>query len=320
MSTSPELPTFDALRSRTGYPSDCSWGVWGASDTSGTLNLLSSDAVVAAARLVRSGSVVPLDVDLTELDPPMFGRESLRRERLDLGPTGSAHDEVLVNWNTQTGSQWDGFAHVEEPGIGSYNGLPAEDHGVGKWRRHGIVGRGVLADLVSWWKSAGRPFDPGVRSVIPISDVLASLRAQGTTVTAGDILLLRTGWLSFYRSQTPEQRRAIAAGEGQSAGLSASRETAAALWDLRISAVAADSPSLEAWPPELAGPDQPDLPERSLHRSLLVRLGMPIGEFWDLEELAAECANHDRYEFLLVSVPIALSDGVATPANAVAIF
>jgi hypothetical protein len=47
--------------------------------------------------------------------------------------------------------------------------------------------------------------------------------------------------------------------------------------------------------------------------------GMPIGELWDFEELAADCAADSRYEFMLVSAPLYIPGGVGSPPNAYAI-
>ncbi len=61
-------------------------------------------------------------------------------------------------------------------------------------------------------------------------------------------------------------------------------------------------------------------PEQTfLHFQLLPRLGLPIGELWDLESLADACASDGRYDFLLTSAPLRLRGGVASPPNALAI-
>ena len=78
-----------------------------------------------------------------------------------------------------------------------------------------------------------------------------------------------------------------------------------------MAAVAADNPSLEPWPPT---------PETGfLHFRLLPHLGIPIGELWYLEELAADCAGDGVYEFLLTSAPLHSRGGVGSPPNALAI-
>jgi hypothetical protein len=97
------------------------------------------------------------------------------------------------------------------------------------------------------------------------------------------------------------------------------------LWDLHIAAVAADNPALEVWPPGAlrSTPDNTapamDSPETFVHRSLLPLLGLPIGELWDLDRLAQDCAGDGVYSFLLTSAPLNLQSGVASPPNALAI-
>jgi hypothetical protein len=45
-------------------------------------------------------------------------------------------------------------------------------------------------------------------------------------------------------------------------------------------------------------------------------LGLPLGEMWDLERLAADCAEDGRYDGFFVSSPLNLPNGVASPPNA----
>ena len=76
-----------------------------------------------------------------------------------------------------------------------------------------------------------------------------------------------------------------------------------------MAAVAADNLAFEVWP----------LDGYTIHVDLLPRLGVPIGEFWQLDALAEACAAESRYEFLLTSAPLNASGGSGTPANALAI-
>jgi len=55
------------------------------------------------------------------------------------------------------------------------------------------------------------------------------------------------------------------------------------------------------------------------HRRLIALQGLPIGEVWDLDELARDCATDGVYEFMLVSAPLNLPGGVGSPPNAYAI-
>ena len=57
-----------------------------------------------------------------------------------------------------------------------------------------------------------------------------------------------------------------------------------------------------------------------LHDRLISMFGMPIGEMWDLEELAAECERQKRWSFFLTSSPLNVTGGIASPPNAIAVF
>ena len=94
-------------------------------------------------------------------------------------------------------------------------------------------------------------------------------------------------------------------------GLDPGEPIVAWLWDHRVAAVVADNPGLEALKVDPAA--------GYLHRLLIPLLGMPIGEFWDLEDLSTACERHGRYSFLLTSAPLFLRGGVGSPANAYAV-
>jgi kynurenine formamidase len=304
------LPSFGDLPTSPAAPPQSSWGLWGENDRCGALNLATPDRVLRAAALVSTGRVVPLDLAIDLVDPPLFGRARTSRVVSAIGPAGAAFDEELLAWNLQTTTQWDGFGHIAEPGVGSYNGLPHERHGVDAWSHHGIVTRGVLADLARWRADRGIACEPMDRGEIAADELRAVLEQQEALVEPGDVLLIRTGWVARYRELSNLERHRLADGPGESLGLSASQEMVALLWDLHVSAVAADNPSLEAWPPPSAPSEQrtvscaDDMQARSLHRSLLARLGVPIGEMFDLDELATCCATRGRYDFCFVSVPL----------------
>ena len=56
-----------------------------------------------------------------------------------------------------------------------------------------------------------------------------------------------------------------------------------------------------------------------MHETILSGFGLPIGELFDLEELAEQCKKHQRWTFMFVSEPLNLVGGVGSPPNAVAI-
>lgn len=56
-----------------------------------------------------------------------------------------------------------------------------------------------------------------------------------------------------------------------------------------------------------------------LHRRLIPGFGMPIEEFFWLDDLSAACATDRRWSFLFASAPLNVPGGVGSPANALAI-
>jgi kynurenine formamidase len=325
-SSGDDLPTYDDLPVTEGAPEGSSWGVWGEGDVLGCLNLLTPERAVAAAALVQQGRVFPLDLDLALPDPPLFGRARLRHEVT--GPVGGfSHDDVVDGWNTQSSTQWDGFRHVGHPVHGRYGGVADEDHGIHHWAERGLAGRAVLADVGRWREAVGRPLRFDTADAIEPEDLLGCLADTPVEVRTGDVLLVRTGWLTWYRSLDRAGREALAA-DLAIPGLRPGRATARVLWDLHVAAVAADNPSFEQWPPAglvdgswrtRLAEDPEDSPEVFVHTALLALLGLPIGELWDLDDLAEDDATDGRYEAFLTSAPLHLRAGAASPPNALAI-
>ncbi len=320
-----ELPDFDELPRKDGLP--CAWGLWGKDDVFGTLNLLNEDKILEAAALVRKGKAFPLNWTLSLPDPPLFARSAMKHE---IARTPISADDHIDGFNTQSSSQWDGFLHIRHPAHGHFGGPEAETlHGIDRWAQRGIVGRAVLADVAAWRERQGRPLRHGTPDPISTVDLENTLSDQATTLEAGDILLVRTGWISWYESLDSEKRTDYAnMANFACPGLAPGTQTARWLWNRHVAAVAADNPSLEIWPPgSTLDPDDrakfwsdPKLiHEGFLHTMLLPMLGIPIGEMWYLEALAADCAEDGRYEFMLVSAPLNIKGGIASPPNAVAL-
>jgi hypothetical protein len=304
-------PTYDEHLARTDAPAGSSGGVWPGREVLGCLNRITPERRLRAAGLVQAGAVFPLDLDPELPDPPLFNRARMRREVTWLGDVG--HDEILHNYNTQASTQWDGFRHIRSREHGFHGGVDDEDHGVHHWALHGIVTRGVLADVARF-----RAVDPTQSDPIDAADISGCLAAQGVSVERGDILLIRTGWMTWYRSLDSDGRTA-AADTQTTCGLRAGPSNVRLLWDLGIAAVAADNPALECWPPGTHGETDGDLETTFMHFQLLPRLGLPIGELFDLDALADACAADGRYDFMLTSAPLRLHGGVASPPNALAI-
>lgn len=300
------LPNYDDLATVGSRNERCSWGLWGEGDRLGALNLLTAESAVRGASCVRSGRVFRLDLPLDGVTPPLYGRQPLRHTVL--GDAG--HDDV-IEMNTQSATQWDGFRHVCHPELGFYGGVADGDHGMDHWADR-IVGRAVLADVARWRESVGRPLDPSVGDPITAEDLAATLQAQGTQVETGDVLLIRTGWVHWYRDLDATARERLPE-DFRVSGLEPTEDTLRLLWDLHVAAVAADNPSLEIWPAESW------TPEHAIHFQLLCLLGIPIGELFDLDALAADCLADGRYEALITSAPLVVPSGVASPPGAICV-
>jgi kynurenine formamidase len=81
----------------------------------------------------------------------------------------------------------------------------------------------------------------------------------------------------------------------------------------QVAAVAIDNLIFEVFPCE-----RPDLflPVHFLH---LVEMGLTQGQNWNMEALAADCADDGRYAFLLSASPEPIDGGTGAPVNPVAL-
>ncbi len=314
-----KIPKFDELPAVKGAPPESTWGVFGEDDGIGCLNFLTAAGVVEAARLVQNGKVFRLDAKLGFAKPTLFGRASLEHRIVPLGPV--ANDDLLERFNTQEGTQWDGLGHVGHPRYERfYNNVTAgqirdegnQKLGIHRWADK-VVGRGVLIDAYGFRKAQGRPVAPLEKDIYSLEELQAALDAQGIALKPGTILLVRTGWLEAYEASSAEEKEAMAPFDKiRAAGIEATQRMAAWLWDNQVAAIATDSPGVESLPMDLAD-------EGLLHYRALALLGLPLGELFVLAPLAEDCARDKRYEFMLVSAPLHVEGGIASPPNAVAI-
>ena len=87
-------------------------------------------------------------------------------------------------------------------------------------------------------------------------------------------------------------------------GVEPTEESLQWLWESQFAAVAGDAPAFERSPVG-QGKDVNDAPPSvTLHEWLLGGWGMPIGEMFDLEDLAEHCRKIERWSFFLSSVPL----------------
>ncbi|KAJ5188879.1 cyclase [Penicillium cf. griseofulvum] len=294
MSGIPNLPeTFDDLPDKRRF-----WpGTAGSEDEGlGMLRLLTPELVAQAARTqIQTGE-----------RKPGFGRKPFEHQ-VKWVVEGVAFDDEY-HFNPQQSSQWDGLRHHNAPAPTPedqdrrlfYGGTTAEEIldenssriGIGFWAKKGIAGRGVLIDYVSYAEKKGISIDALSRQMISLDEVQEIARECNIKFQKGDVFFLR--------------------GMLQHAGLEQSERILRFIWDNHFAAVASDAVSFEVYPALN--------PEFDLHHHILAGWGVPIGEMFDLDELAATCKRLGRWSFFISSSPLNCSRGVSSPPNCMAIF
>jgi kynurenine formamidase len=307
------------------------WGRWGADDALGTLNYIDDAKRAAAAELVRTGRAFSLAVELSTNGPRNGdrGRGNPIHTMLDSGldaaagtqgfPHGFGDADDVVFMPLRAGTHWDGLGHVYDNAL-AWNGRPCADVVTGagdqvtgaERQAAGFVSRGVLLD-------AGRVLgaDHGLGGgelpggfAITEDQLRAVSAAQGPSarIGRGDIVLIRTGQLAGCRRRGGWGGYAAGPAPGLSFG------ALGWLHGTEIAAVATDTFAVEVRPHEFAPPCH--LP---LHQIAIANIGLFLGEMFDTDALAADCAADGRYEFLLVAAALPITGGVGAPVNPIAI-
>jgi kynurenine formamidase len=317
-----QIPKFDELaQDDRGLP--VARGVWGADDELGTLNNITADAVCGAAALITRGCRFNLNLPL-DFPLGVLGNAAHRRRRapkqvlLKDDHSGLLiRDEKLDDFYTQGSTQWDGLTHVGDPVYGFYNGVTDAEvtqqegtkNGIEHYVDFGLVSRGVLLDLPRFYAAVGRQWSAVSKQLVEPADLEECLRWARVELKPGDILVVRTGWLEMFLEADTRGRDELFSSRSHS-GLSGEVPMWKFLWDNRVAAIGADNVSVETLPFQHSRP--------SLHLAI-ARLGLVLGELFNLEALAADCAETATYTFFFASVPLNLRGDVGSPANAIAI-
>ena len=313
-----EIPTYAQLPLVADAPPGSAWGVFGRQDQLGSLNFATPERRAAAARLVRRGAVFNLDLPLHLPAQPFFSVRARPRHVLVQRENGVVQDDYLDGFYPQYSSQWDGLRHMRHPRHGFYNWTSDADAscevgrlGMEHFARHGIVGRGVLLDVERRLAGRGEHLAPDARRAIPVELLDQVAAEQGVAIQPGDIVLLRTGVGAWLRREAELGELSDTPRAYAGPGLEQGGASVAWLWDHQIAAIASDNLAVEAYPFGRDG--------KILHHWAIALLGMVFGELFDLEDLAADCADDGVYECFFVAKPLHLRGGVGSPANALAI-
>jgi kynurenine formamidase len=297
------------------------WGKWGPDDELGTLNYIDEECVRTAATLVRRGKAISCALPYDQHGPQngWGGRVNplhfMLQDGGDVAINAQAHLARLryaddaIYMPLQCGTQWDALAHVfyEDKMYNGYGIEHVSSTGATKCSidkiNDRVVTRGVLLDIPRFrgveWLEPGEGIDD--------AELAACAEHQGVEVRRGDILLVRTGHITLCRSRG--DWGTYSAGDAPGLSLAAAHF----LCGREVAGIATDTWGMEVRPNELEDIFQP------LHVVLLVSAGMLIGEIFDLDPLAADCAADGVYEFLFVAAPLPFTGAVGSPLNPMAI-
>ncbi len=339
-------------------PEGSTWGDYGPDDELGRLNLLTPEKVKEGIAEVREGLTFCLSLPLdypggNVLNPrrhPPVLRPTLRGDKPNFLYRTAADDAKLTDvinddaviLHLQYSTQWDSLAHVgqlfDADGDGTpeavfYNGYRAGEHIVGPRdakdagavgevparstsaaKKLGIEnmaakcmqGRGVMIDLHAHFGRA--------RKIVGYDDLMRVLEADKVAVESGDMVCLHTGFAQLILEMGKKPDGAVLA---NSCAALDGRDERLLEWISASGLVAliADNYAVEASP---ARPGQGKCALLPLHEHCLFKLGVNLGEIWQLTPLADWLRAHGRCRFLLTAPPLRLPGAVGSPATPVA--
>lgn len=293
------------------------WGRWGKEDERGTLNYLTAEKTVGAAKLVKSGRSVSCARNFPVQPGPENPSPALHHIVMG-GDDPCAHgipgmevslDFIGIAYHGLASSHIDALCHVFVDGK-MYNGFPAQEvRSTGARRnsimaaRDGLTGRGVLLDIP---RLRGSAYVDPAKPVTP-AELSQAEETQKVRVVEGDIVLVSVG-RDAHRAQRPP-----APGEAPKlAGLSP--DCIPWLFERRIAVLGSDavhdptpSPTpIEDWP----------IP---VHMCGLASMGLHLLDNLYLADLEKICANERRWEFLVTVAPLRVEKGTGSPVNPIAV-
>jgi kynurenine formamidase len=284
------------------------WGRWGPDDQRGTLNLVDDAAVRRGTAAVRRGASFSLSIPMHAEGPQtgrVMGRENPKHEVTvaSFAFTGDPGDfqtsDDKIDTGLQSATHWDALAHAGYDDL-LYNGTPKSaidmEHGatrLGIENFGPLVTRAIVCDVarlkgVEWFEEA---------YAITGDDLEACVTNAGLTAEPGDVVLVRTGQLHWLEVGDRHRYADISPGVGV--------ESLDWLHDNDVAAIATDTHTFEPYP---GTGENPFL--FPVHMIDLRDMGMPQGQQWALDDLAADCASDGVYECLLVATPLPITGGL----------
>lgn len=335
-------------------PEGSNWGDFGADDQLGRLNLLTPEKVRQGVDEVREGLTFSLSLPLDlpggnvlnpRRHPPRLAatlREGRANFLYPFSLENPDHTDVVcddtVLLTLQYSTQFDSLAHVghmfDADGDGTpepvfYNGWRGGEDVVGPQGANGgndpvlegtqaralgienmaakaVQGRAVMIDLE---RHCGRS-----REWIGYDRLMQICADNGAEVEPGDMVCVYTGFadLLLEMGGSPDDR------VHDSCAVLDGRDYKLLNWitDSGLSILIADNYAVEGHPARVPGDDKhAALP---LHEHCLFKLGVHLGELFNLGDLARWLRDHGRTRFMLTASPLRLRGAVGSPVPAVA--
>jgi kynurenine formamidase len=282
-------------------------GRWGADDELGTLNYITPQKRIAAAKLVREGRALSIARDLDTVQSPN-NPQPVRHSMCYQShyPIGCV-DAVVIDMHGFALTHLDAVAHVYR-GDDVYNNRSAAEVALPSGlsfgdilaQKDGMFTRGVLLDIcvvrgVEWLNP-----DDGVSA----DDLRAAEARQRITVESGDCIFVYTGLQKREAAEGPENL-------GMRVGIMP--DAIRFMHEREISVYSGDC--VDAFP-------NPYSARYAIyfHAIALAAMGLILLDIPALEPLAELCNELDRSEFLLTMAPLRLKGGTGCPVNPIALF
>jgi kynurenine formamidase len=291
---------------------------WGPGDEIGALNKISPSSILAVLSRINSGKVYDLSVEYFVGMPSYYFLGQPRYQIWNVhtpqgtivdDPTGLGKEKnSLVTYSgsaismyVHTGTHIDALSHFGLNGL-IYNGHRTDEHlGDRGWRKGGvekyppIIARGVLLDVARYKGVDVLPAAYG----ITIDDLQQTARTQGVTLEDGDVVMVRTGRMRWFREAEKYMH--------DTPGLT--RESANHLADRGAIVIGVDNISTDVGPSKEANNWVP------VHSSMLSQRGVPIMQNVNLEQLAADRV----YKFAWIGAPLKLRGADGAPMRPIAL-
>jgi hypothetical protein len=242
----------------------------------------------------------------------------------------------LAILHLQYSTQWDSLAHVgmlfdaDGDGVAEpvyYNGYRAGEDvrgpremgdgttgsssraralGIENMAAKAVQGRGVMIDLHA---HLGR-----ARTLVGHDALMRILESDRVEIEPGDMVCLHTGFAEVILEM---ERRPSKERLQNSCAVLDGRDERLLQWitDSGLAVLIADNYAVEAVPARRGEGRHASLP---LHEHCLFKLGIHLGELWQLSPLAAWLREHGRSRFLLTAPPLRLPGAVGSPTTPVA--